>query len=126
MSNSNNIRLSLEKFNLKTNTVMKKNLKTLMLLCATFLNSFSFAQNLVPNPSFEDTIQCPANPQPTIDYASHWSTYGSSSDYFNSCANNNSFIYGVPSNFSGYQNAMHGIAYAGLITWCDNGITREY
>jgi hypothetical protein len=94
-----------------------------------FLMLLSFSANaqinLVPNPSFEDTIQCPAFPQPTINYALYWSSYGSTSDYFNSCANNNMF-WGVPNNVTGFQNAKLGNAYAGFVTWCNSPNLREY
>src|SRR6185503_1370215 len=75
------------------------------------------AQNLVPNPSFEDTLQCPNFPQPTINYALYWSSYGGTPDYLNPCANIIQPLWGVPNNLAGYQYAYSGNSYAGLITW---------
>ena len=68
-----------------------------------------FSQNLVPNPSFEDTLSCPTN-QGQINYASGWDNYGDSPDYFNPCT----FVldYSVPSNWGGYQQPANGSAYS--------------
>jgi hypothetical protein len=49
----------------------------------------AFAQtNLVPNPSFEDTVACP-NPSPLITLARYWYDVGysnNSGNYFNACS----------------------------------------
>jgi hypothetical protein len=71
------------------------------------------AQNLVPNPSFEDTVSCPYGSE-NLDDALDWINC-SSADYFNVCAN--PFDSGVPNNFGGYQMPASGNAYAGLITY---------
>lgn len=72
--------------------------------------------NLVPNPSFEDTLNCPVSSD-EIYNALNWSspTFGTP-DYFNSChaSLNNA---GVPYNFFGYQNAFNGNAYAGFCVY---------
>ncbi len=91
---------------------------SVLLGAAGFLN----AQNLVPNPSFEDYLVCPQiigqiplpNTAPlTVE---EWCrpTNGSS-DYFNSCgpAGNSAW---VPTNFRGHQEARTGAAYAGMYT----------
>src|ERR1051326_874153 len=81
-----------------------------------FLPFFSFAQNLVPNPSFEQYDTCP-NYYSQIYHAIPWfhPTAGTS-DYFNVCIDT-SAIYGnylgVPQNFIGNQNTKTGTAYAG-------------
>ena len=78
-----------------------------------FLTSFctpiTCVGNLVPNPSFEDTIYCPTvNGQ--MDAVQNWdkpftgSAGTGTSDYYNSCGN-----YSIPSN--------SGNAYAGFITY---------
>lgn len=71
------------------------------------------AQNLVPNPSFEDTIACPNTPN-QLNYAKFWvnPTQGSP-DYLNAC---NTTIYNlnVPYTGNGYQNARTGVAFAGF------------
>ena len=67
----------------------------------------------MPNPSFEDTIGCPASVD-QVDSAVSWIAYRGSPDYFNSC---NSGIVGVPSNIYDFQNAKTGNAYAGFYTY---------
>ena len=73
--------------------------------------------NLVPNPSFEDTIPCNA----TITFpVVNWTvTYGSP-DYFNSvyyslCGTN---CMNVPYNFWSYQQPLDGNAYMGFDNYC--------
>ncbi|MEI6815793.1 MAG: hypothetical protein WCL14_04215 [Bacteroidota bacterium] len=60
---------------------MKKILPFLLI----FFCQFSFGQNLVPNPSFENYISCPTG---TIEADSclNWHNFGNSPDYFNICA----------------------------------------
>ncbi len=77
---------------------------------------FAIAQNLVPNPSFEDTIYCP-----NIDETSalkNWSSYSASPDYYNVCAN------AVPNNGFGYQIPANGQAYCGLYIYYDQTDTN--
>lgn len=81
------------------------------------------AQNLVPNPSFEEYSECPT----TLDgmhYVGHWFKSiqypgvpyfeNPSPDYFNECAEGTPL--GVPENVLGTQNAFLGQAYSGLGT----------
>lgn len=79
--------------------------------------------NLVPNPSFEDTLQCPFNPA-QIAFAPPWySPTGASSDYFNACS---SAGFGVPNNIFGNQLARTGVAYSGIYTCIYGSNIREY
>lgn len=81
--------------------------------------------NLVPNPSFEDTLQCPY----TTGYlpVTDWTVFSPSPDYYNSCANGKSNpLAGVPSNWEGYQNAYDGNAYVGIATYLVGSTEREY
>lgn len=81
------------------------------------------AQNLVPNPSFEDTTACPIAPD-NISDATDWFSSRNSPDYFNSCV---SYYMGVPINFAGHQSAYDGNAYAGLATYSVNfPMVREF
>ncbi|HNB13168.1 MAG TPA: T9SS type A sorting domain-containing protein [Bacteroidia bacterium] len=92
---------------------MKKYLLLITIYC--FLIQTSEAQiNLVPNPSFEDTVACPTNVM-MIDSTVGWSSYRLSPDYFNSCNQNGHA--GVPANDWGYQYAKTGDAYAGIVTY---------
>ena len=70
------------------------------------------SQNLVPNPSFEEFTLCPDGEN--INNSNGWSTYGSSPEYFNSCAINK---WNVPNNYIGYQKASTGNAYVGIIAY---------
>jgi len=83
------------------------------------------SQNLVPNPSFEDTIGCPLGNGGDFDKVALWMNSGISPDYYNICANTTNGFLGVPSNFLGYQSAFHGNAYAGIIAWYAPS-TREF
>ena len=68
-------------------------------------------QNLVPNPSFEDTTSCPNN-YSQIYLTPPWNTPSlGSPDYFNSC---NSGSMGTPNNTAGSENPRTGSAYAGF------------
>lgn len=85
-----------------------------------FFVQFADAQNLVVNPSFEDTLHCPySNSQ--IGYAIGWS--GFSSEYLNSCGYNG---FGVPLNMIGFQYPATGNAYCGLIPYLEGNNYREF
>ncbi len=94
----------------------------LILKIFLFQSNYSYAQqNLIPNPSLEDTISCPLILS-QIHLCEHWSSYRNSSDYFNSCNNN---LVGVPSNSNGFQYAYHGNAYAFVVTF-SNQVPFDY
>ncbi|MEW6468698.1 MAG: T9SS type A sorting domain-containing protein [Bacteroidota bacterium] len=89
-----------------------------------FLCFSSVAQiNLVPNPSFEDTINCPYQAG-DIGKAVGWTSLCGSPDYFSTC---NQFDWGVPTNIFGFQQPASGNSYAGFITYSDVMLnTREF
>ncbi len=95
-----------------------------ILICACgFQSKKSLAQiNLVPNPSFEDTIQCP-NGQGQVSYCKNWfNPTDNSPDYFHNCG-----MPSVPNNFPiGFQYARTGIAYVGLTPLYNTPNGREY
>ena len=78
-----------------------------------FTTNYSVAQNLVKNPSFEDTINCPTGPG-QMSNCKNWSSVTPSPDYFNSC---NYGEMSIPGNLKGYQYASQGKAYVGLFTY---------
>ncbi len=78
-----------------------------------FKISSCYSQNLVPNPSFEDTIACPAL-YGDVNLSIGWESYRESPDYFNSC---NLSGLGVPINARGSQFAFEGNAYMGIATF---------
>ena len=84
---------------------------------------FAKAQNLVPNPSFEEYTQCPNDISDFQGFVSNWFIANfSSSDYFNACGESPA---SVPSNHLGFQPARTGVAYVGIHTYSDGGY-REY
>jgi len=100
---------------------MKKHILILFLFIVLKTNS----QNIVPNYSFEDMIQCPDNGG-ELNFTSQWyAPTSGTSDYFNQCgAIGNT---GVPSNFAGTQYAKTGQAYIGIVVYGSNPFSfREY
>jgi hypothetical protein len=85
-------------------------------ICILFINlTATYAQNLVPNFSFEVDTACPMSGG-QIYYATPWiDPTNSSSDYFNSCSSPGN--YDVPFNGISYQSALDGNAYAGLAAY---------
>jgi hypothetical protein len=105
------------------------------ILFLLLLGDFSNAQiNLIPNPSFEDTLSCPDIPGPYVSSARFWTSYRGTPDLMHICANNGPTypngqpVLGVPYNRGGYQAAKHGDAYGGLYTFLgpQNNNMREY
>ena len=83
------------------------------------------ANNLVPNPSFEQFTACPPGVAPPF-MAAIWSlpSVGGSSDYYNSCAPAASYV-STPGNGFGTQVPRTGSGYAGFILRPTN-LYREY
>jgi hypothetical protein len=96
-------------------------MKKVMLMFSGLLSFSTQAQNLVPNPSFEDTVSCPFYYN-QMNRAVGWSAYRDSPDYFNSC--NNTWV-SVPTNDVGFQYARTGSAYAGFLSYTGT-INREW
>mgnify|MGYP003394094026 FL=1 len=90
---------------------------------ATVVSLQAQAQNLVPNPSFEDYTSCP----PSFGYWMNvigWTCPYGSVDYFNACHTGSSA--GVPHNSCGYQYPSEGLAYVGMFTHNNNNpLIRE-
>ena len=83
----------------------------ILYFCIVFTST---AQNLVPNPSFEDTVACP-NGHSQIYKATGWSSFRiPSADYYNSCSSSNCCQ--IPLTFFGYQIPSSGNAFAGIYT----------
>ncbi|MEI6816964.1 MAG: T9SS type A sorting domain-containing protein [Bacteroidota bacterium] len=104
--------------------------KILIVVCFLIGNEIK-GQNLVMNPSFEDTVQCP-NYISQISRCLYWSNPWETAnpDYFNTCDGNG--LGGVPNNHFGYESAHLGDAYVGICTSKENVTThikfnyREY
>lgn len=81
------------------------------------VGTITWAQNLVPNPSFENITTCPTFAS-MLDLASPWynPTQGTP-ELFHGCAPNGDFA-GVPQNYSGgFQYARTGMGFAGIYTF---------
>lgn len=73
-------------------------------------------ENIVPNPSFEDTVYCPDG-MDRVNACKYWRNFGMSPDYFNAC---NPFL-GPPNNAEiGIQYARTGNAMVGVCTFHDS------
>jgi outer membrane protein OmpA-like peptidoglycan-associated protein len=73
------------------------------------------AQNLVPNPSFEQVSDCDLYFDDFDNKASSWKGYNFTPDLFNACAQ--SSYLGVPNNVFDRQPAHSGKGYAGILTY---------
>jgi Secretion system C-terminal sorting domain len=90
---------------------MKHLLSILLLFMLCF--SSQAQQNLVPNPSFEDTVYCPFGTN-QMDVCANWMNFGNSPDYFNTCTG----FGGPPFNYGfGFQYAHTSNAMAGIISY---------
>jgi len=94
-------------------------MKLIFTFIAILLVSFGYAQNLVPNPGFEEYTKCPSGIS-QLKRATYWSspTKGTP-DYYCDCASKNGKYSdaGVPLNKMGNQQAHSGSAYAGFIAY---------
>ena len=79
-------------------------MKTTILVSINMVLAVSFengtAQNMVPNPSFENHTVCPAS-YGELYKCENWSSFGYSPDYFNACSPDT--IVNVPQNEFGFQ-----------------------
>ncbi|MCB9348938.1 MAG: hypothetical protein H6573_15730 [Lewinellaceae bacterium] len=89
---------------------------TLSLLAVTILISrHSHAQNLIPNPGFEQYV---ANPNVTgsgVNESIAWEKLDNTTDFFHRAYG--SALHGIPLNFRGYQETASGSGYAGIRTY---------
>jgi OOP family OmpA-OmpF porin len=92
-----------------------------------FVVRFCLAQNLVPNPGFEEFSKCPItfSTDPKDFGPKDWnSASGGTPDYFNKCAVGDM---DVPRNWAGVSFAHSGVGYAGIYAWNNGKHTyREY
>lgn len=92
-----------------------------------------YAQNLVPNHSFEDTVSCPIGTAQFQTVDVWFNPTAGSPDYYNRCFGElppGSVGPGIPANDWGYQEAQDGDAYASIVTFAEiiqgYSIFREY
>lgn len=107
-----------------------------ILLTILFINlSFAKGQNLVPNPSFEDIIQCPYGPPgpSEIIFAQYWSPPPGSittADFHHRCVIDTGQLCPsqIPNTFAGYCEPRTGDAVCGFLCFYTQGCgdSREY
>jgi len=96
---------------------------TFLLFTTSLLN----AQNLVPNPSFEEYLECPYSTAELHSQVVGWYSFAVTPDYFHSCSNELQGYAGVPGNAWGWQWPITGEAYGALYTYAHHVINgREY
>lgn len=103
----------------------------LFLLLAWGAVATANAQNLVPNPSFEQMANCPPAmsapqdpPGPSATVQDWFKAGLGSTDFYNACSNGNN---DVPANQKGWQQARTGQGYAGFYAVYEGSMaSREY
>lgn len=90
-----------------------------------YISGFAFAQNLVPNPGFEEYFSCPAainNNKTNKKIAPHWNaaSYGTP-DLYNKCSRQMG-----QNNATGFTDPYTGDGFAGIIVWEGKKGVREY
>ena len=97
------------------------------LLFCLFITPETRGQNLVPNPSFEDTTACPYD-YCQIHRAIGWTSWGYTPDYLNACAMNANpwSQVSTPDNGWGIQSPASGNAYIAQYTFSSSILVREY
>lgn len=90
-----------------------------LLLYTVFIFSAvcGYAQNLVPNGSFEQYSSCP-NSTGQLSNTGNWNWAGATTDYYDSCSPQGNMS--VPLNIYGYQYAFEGSAYIGMNVYAIN------
>ncbi len=99
-----------------------------VLLVAGVLNSaIAYAQNLVPNPGFEEYSACPGyySQHPSEFKVTGWTSASAGTpDHFHSCSTGEA---DVPHNWAGVSEPYEGNGYVGIYTWMNNDYNyREY
>ncbi len=102
-------------------------MKYTILISLFFISRIFYAQNLVPNPSFEEYEECPISTAEFSTQVIGWTSWQETPDYFHMCNNTLTNLVGVPDNVWGNQWPILGEAYAALYTYThtDSNI-REY
>ena len=96
------------------------------------LSKTHIAQNLIPNPSFENLTSCPKDISTPGDYQIEkcipwYSPSEGTSDFFHRCCKMPACArVGVPTSFLGYQHPYDGEAYLGFGRWAIPYLWYEY
>jgi hypothetical protein len=92
-------------------------MKITIFILLLFVQFDSSAQNLIPNPSFEQYVDCPVGHTQNWFYLgpNDWVCSRGTPDYFNSCWTSGINNVDVPYNSQGHQFASEGQGYMGII-----------
>jgi hypothetical protein len=97
-------------------------MKYLHLFFLLLVANACLSQNLLPNPSFEDTVHCPTN-QGQVVNAKGWWSVRATPDYYNECVANGNLV-SVPNTMFGHKYPATGHAFMGgnniLLHWLVN------
>jgi len=83
-------------------------------LATILVSAAANAQNLVPNPGFEEYLDPPPYGAAGVNESVAWFLIDNTTDFFH---RDFRAPYTVPSNFRGYQEPATGDGYAGIISW---------
>ena len=101
--------------------------KNLVIILTSFgINSYG--QNLVPNPGFDTYISC-VTAISEWDLTPPWKVpydQTGTPDYANACYPTSDNDQSVPENYYGYEEAISGKGYYGMITYYEHSEVREY
>ncbi len=93
-------------------------MKNSFILCISLLiGAITAAQNLVPNPSFENYTDCPGGFGQINEHMENWRAWGYTEEFptcFNVCIGQ--WGSSVPQNGVGNQETVSGVGYAGVTT----------
>ena len=100
-------------------------MKDVFLMLLILISKIVFAQNVVPNPGFEELTGCPVE-DGELNNARPWiNPTLASPDLYNICSNVEAAS--IPNNFNGMQEPHSGNSYAGIYTYSDfSPNIREY
>ncbi|MFZ1694948.1 MAG: hypothetical protein WAT74_17255 [Flavobacteriales bacterium] len=90
-------------------------LPIVLLLCSQHTR----AQNLVPNPSFEEYFNCPNDYGESFELRNRFMA-NATPDYYNACYTASEDTCGVPLNFAGFQYPASGNGYIGMVTYSND------
>lgn len=97
--------------------------RVLLALCLTPCASPFLAQNLVPNPGFEEYDTCQAH-EFGVNGPLQWFRTNGTPDYLQACLPYGNFQ-GLPMNFFTYQEPFEGASCAGIQTYHQNGLDQQ-
>ena len=89
-------------------------MKRFFTLSFLFASALLFGQNLIPDGSAEDVIECPSSLGNIDIYTASWQSFRGSPDYWHSCSTNEGLGW---DNSLGFQEPRTGEGYLGLFTF---------